>query len=83
MCQLREKFWILPARKAVRAIIKKCVIFDRYNSKTIQVHPAPLPIHRVKDAAVFDVIGVDFAGPVYVRGEKKAWICLYTYAIYR
>ncbi|XP_033222835.1 uncharacterized protein LOC117176691 [Belonocnema kinseyi] len=47
------------------------------------VHPAPLPIHLVKDAAIFKVIGVDFPGPVYLRGQKKAWICLYTCAIYR
>ena len=83
MCQLREKFWILSTRKALRSIIKKCVICNRYNSKPMQVLPAPLSIHRVKDAAVFEVIGVDFAVPVYLRGQKKAWICLYTCAIYR
>ena len=34
--------------------IKKCVICNRYGSETIWVHLAPLPIHRVKDVAVYD-----------------------------
>ena len=71
MCQLHEKFWILSTRKAVYIIIKKCVICNMYNSKPMQVHPAPLLILRVKDAAVFEVIGVDFKGSVYLRGQKK------------
>ncbi|XP_043472735.1 uncharacterized protein LOC122505290 [Leptopilina heterotoma] len=83
MCQIREKFWILSSRKTVRSVIKKCVVCNRYNSKPLSVNPPPLPVHRVKDAAVFEVIGVDFAGPVYLRGQTKAWICLYTCAIYR
>lgn len=83
LCQIREKFWIMSSRKVVSSVIKKCVICKRYNSKPMQVNPAPLPIHRVKDAAVFEVTGIDFAGQVYLRGQQKAWICLYTCAIYR
>ena len=37
------------------------------------------PVHRVKDAAVFEVTGVDFAGPVSLRRMQKVWIC----AVYR
>lgn len=42
-----------------------------------------LPVDRVKDTRVFDVVGVDYAGPVYLRDGKKAWIALFTCAIYR
>ena len=49
----------------------------------MQADPAPLPLNRVKDACVFEVTGVDIAGPVILRGGQKTWICLYTCAIYR
>ncbi|GFX77368.1 integrase catalytic domain-containing protein [Trichonephila clavipes] len=44
--------------------------------------PVALPSDRVKDAAVFEVVGVDLAGPLYVKRGDKVWI-VYTCAIYR
>ena len=38
----------------------------------------PLPELRVKEAAAFSFTGVDIAGPLYIRGNEKVWICLYT-----
>ncbi|GFT18860.1 integrase catalytic domain-containing protein [Trichonephila clavipes] len=45
--------------------------------------PVSLASDRVKDAAVFEVVGVDLAGPLYVKRGDKVWIVLYTCAIYR
>lgn len=45
--------------------------------------PAPLPENRVKEAAAFEITGVDFAGPIFLRGDLEAWICLFTCAVYR
>lgn len=83
MCQLREKHWILRMRKTVREVILKYVICKRQCAKPMKVEPAPLPLNRVKDAAVFEVTGIDFAGPLILRGQEKAWICLFICAIYR
>ena len=83
MRRLREKFWVLSMRRAVRSVVSKCIICKRQNAKRIEVDPPTLPIHRVRDAAVFEVTGVDFAGPLFLRGQQKSWICLYTCAIYR
>lgn len=33
--------------------------------------------------AIFEVTGVDYAGPLYLKGGEKAWICLFTCAVYR
>ncbi|GFU45920.1 integrase catalytic domain-containing protein [Trichonephila clavipes] len=41
-----------------------------------------LPSDRVKSAAVFEVVGVNLAGPLYVKQDDKVWIVLYTCAIY-
>jgi len=44
---------------------------------------APLPEDRVKDASVFEICGIDLAGPLFLRGEEKAWICIFTCAVFR
>jgi len=43
----------------------------------------PLPSNRVRDASVFEIVGIDFAGSLYLRGGGKGWICISTCAVYR
>ncbi|XP_070515344.1 uncharacterized protein [Cardiocondyla obscurior] len=71
---LREEYWIIGGRKVIRSVITKCMICRRHDAKPCQTVNAPLPVDRIKDAAVFEVIGVDFTGPIYLKGGKKAWI---------
>ncbi|XP_072384599.1 uncharacterized protein [Diabrotica undecimpunctata] len=68
---LREKFWILSGRRSVRSVIYKCVLCRRYTGKHLAVHTPPLPDNRVRDAVAFEVTGIDFAGPLFLKtGEK-------------
>jgi len=83
MNNLREKFWILQCRKAVTSVIHKCTICRRYNAKAMTSAPANLPENRVRDAATFEVTGIDYAGPLFLRERLKAYICLFTCAVYR
>lgn len=80
---LRERFWLLNGRRTIRSVIKHCVVCNRFNSKNLSAKTPPLPMDRVRDAAVFEVTGVDFAGPLYLKTGEKAWICLFTCAVYR
>ena len=83
LTHVRQKFWVLGGRKEIRSVIGKCVICRRYDAKPLSVTSAPLPLNRVRDATVFEVIGIDFAGPIVLKGNTKAWICIFTCAIYR
>ena len=83
MTSLREQVWIISCRKAVRSIVGKCVICRRYSVKTLKVPPASVPTNRVRDAEVFEFVGVDYAGPLYLKNGQKSWVCLYTCAVYR
>lgn len=83
MSHLREKYWIINARKTIRNCIRKCVKCQRFNSKNCDANPGTLPNHRVRDAAIFEIVGVDLAGPLYLKDGKKAYIALYTCAVYR
>ena len=79
---LRERFWILRSRRTVRSIINKCVTCRRYTAKPLETETASLPLNRVKEASISEVIGIDYVGPVYLNNEK-AWIYLFTCAVYR
>ncbi|GBM61401.1 hypothetical protein AVEN_70763-1 [Araneus ventricosus] len=80
---LREKFWILNGRKTICKVVSKCVICKRLSSKRLEVDSGPLPENRVRDAAVFQITGVDAAGPLFLRGNQEAWVLLLTCAVYR
>lgn len=43
----------------------------------------PLSRDRVRNAAVFEVVGIEFPKPLYLRGDEKSWICLFIRAVYR
>ncbi|KAL1448295.1 hypothetical protein WDU94_003587 [Cyamophila willieti] len=84
---LRQRYWITGGRRIIRTVLNTCVTCKRYTSKHIQTKATPLPIDRVRDAQVFEVAGVDFAGPLFIRNDsgetKKVWVCLFTCAVYR
>ncbi|XP_044755398.1 uncharacterized protein LOC123314290 isoform X1 [Coccinella septempunctata] len=83
LCRLREKYWIIGGRKTVRSVISKCVICKRFMSKRLETLPSALPEDRVRDVSVFEVIGIDLTGPVHLRDGRKAWIAVFTCAVYR
>ncbi|XP_035216658.1 uncharacterized protein LOC118190078 [Stegodyphus dumicola] len=45
--------------------------------------PTPLPPDRVTDCAPFEIIGIDLAGPLFLKNGGKVWIALFTCAVYR
>jgi len=79
MNNLREKFWIIQTRKAVRSVIHKCKTCRRHSVKAMEAPPE----NRVKDANTFEKTGIDFAGPLFLFERYKAYICLFTCAVYR
>ncbi|XP_071042214.1 uncharacterized protein [Parasteatoda tepidariorum] len=83
LSRLRERYWILKAKKLVNKVISKCVTCKRHQAKPVEVPFAPLPRERVTQTKVFQVSGVDYAGPLYLKSNEKAWIVLFTCAVYR
>ena len=65
---LRERLWILRGRETVKKIIRRCVVCRRYEAKPCKpTHFADLPDNRVSEDPPFSHIGLDFAGPFYVK----------------
>ncbi|XP_037048786.1 uncharacterized protein LOC119083230 [Bradysia coprophila] len=81
--KLRERFWIVHAKKAVKRVIKKCTTCIRFSRSPVTVPTAPLPENRVKNAKVFEITGVDLAGPLYLKSNEKQWVVIFTCAVIR
>lgn len=64
-------------------MIRSCVICRRFTTKSPNVPSSSLPENRVKDAKAFQIIGIDLAGPLFMKDKSKTWVVLFTCAIYR
>ena len=77
----RERYWILQARAAVKAVTSKCVTCKRANGRTSTQAMAPLrQEHLQPDEPPFTSVGVDYFGPFYVkvkRSNEKRYGCIF------
>ncbi|UYV60248.1 hypothetical protein LAZ67_1000541 [Cordylochernes scorpioides] len=80
---LRENYWILRSRKTVKKIINQCIRCKRFTATPATVESTSLPEDRVRHAAVFEIVGVDLTGHLILKNKKKAWIVIFTCAVYR
>ncbi|GFT71916.1 integrase catalytic domain-containing protein [Trichonephila clavipes] len=67
---LREKFWILSARDAVRRVVRRCNSCFRNRPKFAEQIMGDLRESRVCPSSVFQRTGIDFAGPFLIRSSK-------------
>lgn len=69
---LRQRFWLLGSRSAVRKITRRCVRCFRSKPNGVAQYMGNLPPGRVVFEAPFVVTGVDYAGPFLVKqGTRK------------
>lgn len=76
----------VKGRQTVRGVISPCATCKKLEGKSYNAPPqSPLPEFRVSDELAFTQVGVDFAGPVYLkdvysRSNKvyKAYIAIFT-----
>jgi hypothetical protein len=84
MGHLREKYWILQGRRTIGKVIQKCVKCSRHQIKNVNPNtPAPLPEKRVENSVPFQTTGVDLAGPFFLKDGRKAWMVIFTCAVFR
>ncbi|GFW63985.1 integrase catalytic domain-containing protein [Trichonephila clavipes] len=49
----------------------------------MEVVPSSLPKDRVRNSKIFQVVGVDLAGPLHLKDKRKNWVVLFTCAVFR
>ncbi|XP_064470062.1 uncharacterized protein LOC135384806 [Ornithodoros turicata] len=86
LVELRETYWVINGRQAVKAMLHRCLTCQKWRAKPAEEPMAPLPRDRVTKDEPFSVVGVDFAGPLYYKGattDCKSYIVVFTCAITR
>lgn len=86
---VRERYWILRGREAVKRVLRKCFMCKKLEGKPYPTPKAPsLPSWRVSDDPPFTHTGLDFAGPLFVKEDvttakpklRKVYVTLFTCA---
>ena len=83
LSQVRHAYWIPQGRATVKRALKTCGPCKRHDTGPYTMPPmAPLPEFRLRRSNPFTYTGLDYLGPLYVRGETadatvKVWLCLF------
>ena len=64
---LGTRFHIVGGHMIVRSITHKCVVCRRSSVKPQAQMLGQLPIERTTPGTVFDTVGVDYTGPIYIK----------------
>ncbi|XP_030845109.1 uncharacterized protein LOC115925437 [Strongylocentrotus purpuratus] len=84
---LRQRFWIIRGRLAVRHVLHKCFTCKRQRAKPVEQKMADLPADRVvPEKPPFSNVGVDCFGPYMVRQGRssvKRYGCIFTCLVIR
>ena len=88
MAKIRENIWVPILRKLVKKVIKRCHGCQRFHTQPVsKPPPGNLPVDRTQGLRPFQVVGVDFAGPIKYcitkKTEGKAYITLYVCSLTR
>ena len=88
MTKIREQHWVPRLRKLVKEVIKSCAGCKRFQAIALATPPpGPLPTDRTEGNTPFEVIGVDFAGPLKYRRKSKiagkAYLALFSCSLTR
>lgn len=82
--QIRQKFWIVQGRTLCRKIVHSCVICFKAKPVALDQIMGNLPIERVSKNHPFNVSGVDFCGPFYIKCKhqrknilNKIYVCIF------
>ena len=88
MSSIRERLWVPRLRKLVKKLRFKCAGCKRFHARAFNSPPPGiLPKDRTGGTRPFEVIGVDYAGPIQYRcgkaTEKKAYVLLFACSLTR
>ncbi|XP_062714099.1 uncharacterized protein LOC134290891 [Aedes albopictus] len=94
LSSLRQKYWPLGGRNLVRKIVHRCMTCARARPNPLEQLMGQLPSVRVTQAYPFENVGIDLAGPLYVRPFTRSrnsplskvyivvYVCLVTKAVH-
>lgn len=88
MAAVREQYWVPKLRSLVKSVRSECYGCKKFTATPVAAPaPGPLPEDRTLVGAAFEVVGVDFAGPIrykqHKKSERKAYLTIFTCSLSR
>ena len=89
--RLRTEYWVIRGRQSVKHVLRECIVYKYVTKKPAQPVATPeLPDYRVQCNHAFEVVGIDYAGPLFCKDifspnndVHKCYILLFTCAFSR
>ncbi|GIY03534.1 reverse transcriptase [Caerostris darwini] len=81
--QIKTAILDFSSKRNIRSCVSRCVVCKRFIAKALTTPPIQLPLDRVRESAIFEITGIDLCGPLLLKPRGKAWIVLFTCAVYR
>ena len=78
---IRQRFWVLHGKSAVRRALKKCVTCTRFRGRSQEQVMGMLVGGQLAVEPPFTHVGVDYFGPFSVKvgcSTCKRWVCIFT-----
>ena len=87
MAKARERYWVPRLSQLIKRLIKHCHGCKRFHVSAFANPPSGyLPTGRTEGTSPFQVVGIDYAGPIKYRNgrnkEGKAYIVLYACSLF-
>ena len=72
MTSVRMRYWISSLRQQAKSVIHKCYGYKKHCALPYPTpNPGPIPLERTESFMSFQIIGSDYAGPIYYRIKSK------------
>lgn len=69
------KSYTFGNKKILQLLKVRCSAVNNHTSSS-------LPLDRIREAAVFEIVEIDLAGAIFLKGGQKIWICIFTCAVH-
>ncbi|XP_045036703.1 uncharacterized protein LOC123477434 [Daphnia magna] len=67
LSELKEKLWVVKGRQQVKKVWFACVPCQKLTTPPFQEIASPLPLNGLHQAQAFQIMRVDFAGPLFYK----------------
>uniref|UniRef100_A0A182NT30 Integrase catalytic domain-containing protein n=1 Tax=Anopheles dirus TaxID=7168 RepID=A0A182NT30_9DIPT len=75
----RQRYWIIGGRNIARRIYYQCLTCFRARPSSSETLMADLPSTRVTPGRPFSITGIDYCGPVFVKGAHRRAVATKAY----
>ncbi|XP_055685665.1 uncharacterized protein LOC129791530 [Lutzomyia longipalpis] len=79
LASLRQKYWPIDGRRLTRSVLRKCLTCIKARPTHVQQLMGDLPPERIDHLTAFNTIGVDFAGPIYIKQGVRKTVTIKAY----